>query len=47
MKKYIDIKNFEELINLEHGKIGSESRMEFEKKNNVCLFERTKFEGKN
>jgi DNA-binding XRE family transcriptional regulator len=37
MKKYTDIKNFEELINLEHGKIGSESRMEFEKNSHMFI----------
>jgi DNA-binding XRE family transcriptional regulator len=31
MKKYIGIVCFEHLIELEHGKIGSESRMEYEK----------------
>ncbi len=36
MKKYIGIENFEQLIELEHGKIGSESRMEYEK--NVHMF---------
>ena len=30
MKKYIGIESFEQLIELEHGKIGSESRMEYE-----------------
>jgi HTH-type transcriptional regulator / antitoxin HipB len=30
MKKYKDIKTFEELIELEHGKIGTESRNKYE-----------------
>lgn len=30
MKKYKDIKNFDELIELEHGKIGTESRSKYE-----------------
>jgi DNA-binding XRE family transcriptional regulator len=36
MKNYADIKNFENLLEFEHGKIGSESRMEYEK--NAHLF---------
>jgi DNA-binding XRE family transcriptional regulator len=31
MNIYTGIQNFEELINLEHGEIGSQSRTEFEK----------------
>ncbi len=31
MKNYVDIKNFEDLIEFEYGKIGSESRMQYEK----------------
>ncbi len=31
MEKYKDIKNFEELIELEHGQIGTESRNKYEK----------------
>jgi DNA-binding XRE family transcriptional regulator len=31
MKNYDKIQNFEELIELEHGKIGSESRTKYEK----------------
>lgn len=30
MKKYKDIKNFDELIELEHGKIGTENRNKYE-----------------
>lgn len=30
MEKYKDIKNFDELIELEHGKIGTESRNKYE-----------------
>lgn len=30
MEKYKDIKDFEELIELEHGKIGTESRNKYE-----------------
>lgn len=30
MKKYKDIKNFDELIELEHGQIGTESRNKYE-----------------
>ena len=30
MKKYKDIKTFDELIELEHGKIGTESRNKYE-----------------
>ena|SRR5690606_4921726 len=30
MEKYKDIKNFEELIELEHGQIGTESRNKYE-----------------
>ncbi len=37
MKKYTDIKNFEDLIEFEHGKIGSESRMEYEKNSHMFL----------
>ena len=36
MKNYVDIKNFEDLIEFEYGKIGSESRMQYEK--NVHFF---------
>ena len=37
MKKYSDIKNFEDLIKFEHGKIGSESRMEYEKNSHMFI----------
>ena len=30
MEKYKDIKNFDELIELEHGQIGTESRIKYE-----------------
>ncbi|MFM2040579.1 MAG: hypothetical protein RLZZ493_1168 [Bacteroidota bacterium] len=30
MKKYIDIKNFDDLRTVEHGEIGSESRLVYE-----------------
>lgn len=30
MKEYIDVKNFDDLIELEHGKIGTESRNKYE-----------------
>lgn len=36
MEKYKDIKTFDELIELEHGKIGTESRNKYEE--NVQMF---------
>ena len=37
MKDYIDIKTFDELIDFEHGKIGSESRNEYEEKSQMFI----------
>ena len=37
MKKYDNIKNFDELIDLEHGKIGSESRNEYEENSQMFI----------
>ncbi len=37
MKNYTDIKNFEQLIKFEHGKIGSESRMEYERNTHMFI----------
>lgn len=36
-EKYTDIKTFDELIEFEHGKIGSKSRLEFEKKSHLFI----------
>ena len=37
MKEYTGIKNFEELIDYEHGKIGSETRNEYEEKSQMFI----------
>ncbi len=37
MKDYIDIKTFDELIDFEHGKIGSESRNDYEEKSQMFI----------
>ncbi len=37
MKDYSTIKNFDELIDLEYGKIGTESRDEFEKSSKLFI----------
>lgn len=37
MKDYSNIKNFDELIDLEYGKIGTESRNEFEKSSKMFI----------
>ena len=37
MKKYKDIKNFDELIELEHGKIGTASRNKYEERTQMFI----------
>lgn len=37
MEKYKNIKNFEQLIELEHGKIGTESRNSYEEKSQMFI----------
>ena len=37
MKNYQDIKTFDELIELEHGKIGTESRNKYEEKSQMFI----------
>ena len=37
MKDYKNIKTFDQLIEVEHGKIGTESRNSYEEKNHKCL----------
>jgi ribosome-binding protein aMBF1 (putative translation factor) len=37
MKNYDNIKNFDELIELEHGKIGTESRNKYEKSSQMFI----------
>ena len=37
MKKYNYIQNFDQLIEIEHGKIGTESRNEFEEKSQMFI----------
>jgi DNA-binding XRE family transcriptional regulator len=37
MDKYENIKNFDELIELEHGKIGSPNRIEYEEKTQMFI----------
>ena len=37
MKDYKDIKTFDELIDFEHGKIGSESRNDYEEKSQMFI----------
>ena len=37
MKNYNNIQNFDQLIEIEHGKIGTESRNEFEEKSQMFI----------
>ena len=37
MEKYKDIKNFEQLVEVEHGKIGTESRNTYEEKSQMFI----------
>lgn len=37
MDKYSNLTNFDELLDLEHGKIGSESRMEYEEMSQMFI----------
>ena len=37
IKNYTDIKNFEQLIEFEHEKIGSEARMEYERNTHMFI----------
>ena len=37
MDKYSNLTNFDELLDLEHGKIGSESRMEYEETSQMLI----------
>lgn len=37
MNKYKGVKTFDELIDVEHGKIGTESRNEYEKKSQMFI----------
>jgi DNA-binding XRE family transcriptional regulator len=37
MEKYKDIKNFDQLIDVEHGKIGTESRNTYEEKSQMFI----------
>jgi DNA-binding XRE family transcriptional regulator len=37
MEKYKDMKNFEQLIEVEHGKIGTESRNTYEEKSQMFI----------
>ncbi|PBJ13249.1 helix-turn-helix domain-containing protein [Flavobacterium sp. ACN6] len=37
MKNYKDVKSFEDLIDIEHGKIGTEGRNQFEEKSQMFI----------